>query len=147
MGKPFYVSISGIKEVRDTLRQIDKYDADVQAKLRNAVKTSTDNVAMGARRRVHVRSGKLIKGIQPTYDANTNVGEVHAKSPHAHLVEFGHKGTTESHKRWRALHAGRFGHFAKVDIPDVKPHPFLTPALEAEKSNLIKEVTEAVKET
>lgn len=136
----------GIKDLERQLGKINQYDAATQDKLRSAVRTSTENIMVGAKRRAPVRSGKLVKGIKMTYNSTKNEGIVHAKSPHAHLVEFGHKGGVEFHNKKKALHGGRLTGFAnKVNIPAVSARPFLRPAFEDEKPNLIKNVKDAVK--
>jgi HK97 gp10 family phage protein len=136
----------GIKELERQLANIDKYDHDTQKKMREAVRTSTTNIMIGAKRRVPVRSGNLIKGITMTYDAVKNTGIVKVKSPHAHLVEFGHKGGPEVPDRKKALHGGELaGYASKVIIPDVPEHPYLRPAFQDEKPHLIKSVGDATK--
>lgn len=148
MGRAFKVNIGGIKELKEVLKKINQYDTQTQDKLRTAVRTSTQNIMTGAKRRVRVLTGNMIKSISMTYDAKKNIGIVHAKAPHAHLVELGHKGGIETHTKHKALHGGRLVGFAnKVDIPNVAPHPFLRPAFEDERPNLIKSVKEAVEKT
>ena len=136
----------GINDLERTLRDFKNYNAQAQEKLRSAVQTSTSNIMLGAKRRVSVKSGDLIKNISMTYDGNKNVGIVRAKSPHAHLVEYGAKAVHEAPKNKKALtvHGGS-GFAASVNIPARKEHPFMRPAFENEKPNLIKNTEAAMK--
>ena len=124
-GRAFRVSVK-ISELGNVLKDFAKYDETSQNKLRSAVKNTTKNIMAGTIRRagsvVKVRSGNLINGIGMDYNNATNIGQVKAKSPHAHLIEFGHKGPTGA-----------------------KPYPILRPSFEQEKPNFIESVTEAVK--
>lgn len=125
MSREFWVNIK-VPELQGALKNINKYDETTQEKLRSAVRSSTQNVMAGTIRRAPIRTSELVKSIGMSYNAETNVGVVRAKSPHAHLVEYGHAGRTPQSKR----------------TPE---HPFMRHAFEAEKSNLIKAVEEAVK--
>ncbi|MEN6567197.1 MAG: HK97 gp10 family phage protein [Veillonellales bacterium] len=143
--RSFEVNIRGIQELKKVLGDFKKYDESTQEKLRTAVRTSTKNIMDGARRRVRIVTGNLIKDIYMTYDEQRNIGVVHANAPHAHLVELGHKGGLEIPVKKKALHGGKIvGYASKVVIPTVAPHPFLRPAFEDEKPNLIKNVKGAV---
>jgi hypothetical protein len=145
MGITYKVNI-GIPDLQRKLGEIDKYDADTQAKLRTVVQTSTSHIRIGAMRRVSVKSGHLFKNISITYDATKNEGIVKAKSPHAHLVEFGAKGAVERPSKRKALHGGSMGgYFKKVNIPARKEHPFMRPSFEDEKPNLIRNSEAAIK--
>lgn len=142
MGRPFGIKL-GIKDLRKNLADIDKYDSTTQNKLRDAVRTSTANIMTGAKRRARVRTGQLVKGITMSYDAEKNVGIVRARSPHAHLIEAGHKGAFIVPKRAKAL-TTPYGYKGKVQTKSVKAYPFMQPSVEAEKPNLIKNITEAI---
>lgn len=145
MGTAFKVNL-GINDLKMQLAQIDQYDQATQEKLRSAVRTATDHIFVGAKRRVPVRSGNLTKKISMSYDSTKNVGIVRVKSPVAHLVEYGAKSVIETHKRKKALHGGRLVGFAnKVHIPIRKEHPFLRPAFEDERPILMRSVEDAIK--
>ena len=147
MSRTFHVSL-GIKEMRRQLAKIKQYDAQTQAKMRGAVQASTSNIYAGAKRRVRVRSGGLQKNITMEYNDATNTGKVRAKSPHAHLVEFGARAAMDRPKSKKALRIDangirRFADGAK--IPARKAKPFMKPSFEQEKPNLMRSVQEAVK--
>ena len=137
-----------VPELQDALDQISAYDGKTGKKLEDAVRSSTRAIAKDAKRRVPVKSGHLKKRIVSRFDAKTITGYVRAKSPVAHLVEFGAKAALEVPKKQRALRIDEFGirRFAmKAHIPTRKPKPFLQPAFDAEKPNLVKHIKDAVK--
>ena len=123
--KSFYVNLAtpGLKKV---LKNIERYDAETQAKLRTAVRTTTSDVLKGSIHRAPIRTGMIKENITMEYDSTKNIGVVKAKSPHAHLIEYGHAGPTPESKR----------------TPE---HPFMRPAYEQSKPGLIKAVESAVK--
>lgn len=140
---PFTVNL-GIKDLERKLADLRTYDAQTQAKLCSAVETSTTNIMLGAKRRVPVKSGDLVKSISMTYDSARNIGIIKAKSPYAHLVEYGAKAVHETPDTKKALKIGdRFA--ASANIPVRKEHPFMRPAYENEKPNLINSVETAIK--
>ena len=142
-----------VPELQKTLDQIKAFDGKSRLKIEEAVSTSTKNIAKGARQRVPVRSGKLKKSIRSRFDKRAVTGYVQARQPHAHLVEFGAKGATVEPKSKKALKipwSGGMGvggtYFAaSAKIPARKERPFMRPAFEDEKPELIKALKEAVK--
>lgn len=135
----------GIKDLQIKLAEISKYDATTQDKIRSAVQTSTARIAAGARQRVRVKSGMLMKNITMSYDSAKNEGEVHAKTFYAHFLEFGAKAVTVKPKTKKALHGGVIAGFAShVNVPARVARPFLGPAFEEEKPNLIKAIEDAI---
>ena len=142
-----------VPELEQTLGQLKAYDGKAALKVEEAVSTSTKNIAKGARQRVPVRSGKLKKSIRSRFDKRAVTGYVQARQPHAHLVEFGAKGATVEPKSKKALKipwSGGMGvggtYFAaSAKIPARKERPFMRPAFEDEKPELIKALKEAVK--
>ena len=111
-----------VPELGEALKQIGAYDGKARLRIENAVKTSTRAISRGARQRVPVLTGTLKKSIGARFDAKNCVGTIAAKSPPAHLVEFGHGGSGPA--------------------PE---HPFMRPAFENEKPELIRAIKEAVK--
>ncbi|CQR73305.1 hypothetical protein SOV_50880 [Sporomusa ovata DSM 2662] len=123
--KSFYVNLA-TPELKKVLKNMERYDTETQAKLRTAVRTATSDVLKGSMRRAPIRTGKIKANITMEYDSTKNTGIVKAKSPHAHLIEYGHAGPTPASKR----------------TPE---HPFMRPAFEQAKPGLIKAVDSAVK--
>ncbi len=137
----------GINDLQRVLGAFRTYDVQTRERLRATVQTSTANIMLGAKRRVRVRSGKLVKSITMFYDGVRNIGTVRAKSPHAHLVEYGAKATKELPSRKKALHSGALtgtGFAASANIPARAEHPFMRPAFEDEKPNLVRSVEAAI---
>lgn len=138
----------GINDLQRSLGAFKTYDAQTQVKLRSAVQTSTSNIMLGAKRRARVKSGGLVKGISMSYDGIRNIGIVRAKSSHAHLVEYGARAAKERPKNKRALHSSALtgsGFAAAANIPARREFPFMRPAFEDEKPNLIRSAEAAIK--
>ena len=142
----FYVDFK-VPELEQELAKIGAYDTKTAARVEEAISTSTKNVAVGAKRRVAVRTGKLKKSIRASFNQKTMTGIVAAKAPYAHLIEFGAKPRTVKPNKQKALAIDEFGlrRYAKeARIPARVERPYLRPAFEEEKPNLIKNVKDAV---
>ena len=134
----------GIGDIQRTLGAFQAYDDNTQAKLRSTVQSSTSAIMLGAKRRARVKTGKLVKNISMSYDGARNIGTVRAKSPHAHLVEYGARAVREVPVNKKALTIGG-GFAASANIPARQAYPFMRPAFEDEKPNLISGTEAAVK--
>lgn len=145
-GYGFRINFS-VPELSQTLNQISAYDGKTAMKIENVVQKSTHNIRDGAKQRVPVRSGDLKKSISARFDSRTITGYVAARKPYAHLVEFGAKGGTVKPKIKKALTVpgSETGFATRAKIPQRREHPFMRPAFENEKANLIKGLKEAVK--
>lgn len=151
-GRGFRVNFS-VPELSEALSKIKAYDGQTAQKIETVVQKSTKNISDGAKRRVPVKTGSLKKSISTRFDAKGPTGYVAARKPHAHLVEFGAKGATEKPDKKKALKipwSGGMGvggtYFAKsANIPVRREHPYMRPAFEDEKPNLVKGIKEAVK--
>ena len=144
MGRGFYVNMH-VPDLQKALSDLSAYDGKSRLRIENAVSTSTKAIGQGMRRRVPVRSGKLKKRITTSFNSRKVEGIAKARSPYAHLVEFGHKGAVVVPKDKRALNLGG-GHFAeKVKLPDVSEHPFARPSFEDEQPNLMRNIKGAVR--
>lgn len=126
MAKGFYVNFK-VTELNDVLKDMGKYDAKTAMKIEAAVSTSTKAIGKGARQRVAVDSGDLRKSIRTSFNTQKVTGTISAKQYYAHFVEFGAKAVPSR------------------NIPKRSERPYMRPAFEQEKPNLIKAVTEAVK--
>lgn len=138
----------GINDLQRSLGAFKTYDAKTQDKLRSTVQTSTANIMLGAKRRVRVKSGDLIQHITMTYDGARNIGTARAKSPHAHLVEYGARAVVEHPEQKKALHSAALtgtGFAASVHIPARPAYPYMRPAFEDEKPNLVRSTEAAIK--
>jgi hypothetical protein len=138
----------GINDLQRSLGAFRTYDTETQARLRSAVQSSTSAIMLGAKRRVCVRSGDLVQHITMTYDGALNIGTIRAKSPHAHLLEYGARAARELPGKKKALHSSALtgsGFAATVNIPTRKAYPFMRPAFEDEKPNLVRATEAAVK--
>lgn len=114
-------------ELRNVLRNIDRYNARTAVNIENAVSASTKNIAKGCRQRVPKRTGDLKKSIRSSFDIRKIQGTVRAKEFYAHFVEFGAKAVPAK------------------NIPQRNERPYMRPSYEEEKPNLIRGITEAVR--
>lgn len=128
MSRGFHVNFS-CPELQGVLQNIERYNTRQAVKVEQAVSTSTKNIAKGARQRVPIRTGDLKKSVRSNFDIRKIQGTVRAKEFYAHMIEFG----TKPHNIGNGHH------------PGTTARPFLRPAYEDEKPNLIKNVKDAVK--
>ena len=148
----FRVNFS-VPELGQALDQINKYDGKSRMGIENAVQNSTKAIGTGMRQRVSVVSGRLRKRIRTRFSANKYgrgliEGAAAAVTPYAHLVEFGAKATIVRPKNKKALAIDAYGYrryATKAVIPARRARPYARPAFEAEKPNLIRAISEAVK--
>lgn len=129
MSRGFKVNFS-CPELKNALRNIDKYDNQTTVKIENAISKSTLAIGKGAKERVPVRTGDLKKSIKSSFHVKAMQGTVKAKQYYAHLIEFGAKVHDVGPPFMRAWTTER---------------PFLRPSFEQEKPNLIKNVKDAIK--
>ncbi|GEM_PF-5573255 len=120
-GRGFYVNFK-VPELEAAVKNIGKYDAKTALKIENQIQESTRNIRRGVLRRIHDVTGYLRKHTTSNFNRLKLEGVVREKAPHAHLVEFGHKGPAPA--------------------PE---HPTMRPAFEEERPNLIRGLEEAIK--
>lgn len=145
MAKKFWVNTSRNSAVTKAIKDIEKYSAKVQGNIRSSIKTSTINVMAGAKNRVPVRTGALKKTIDSELAKDGLSGYVFAKSPLAHLIEFGASAAYIKPKKAKALKIGD-RYVSHAVVPERKAKPFMRPAADKEKLNLEKNIREAVKD-
>ncbi len=134
----------GINDLQRTLGAFKTYDAQTQERLRSTVQSSTSAIMLGAKRRARVKSGGLVRNITMTYDGAQNTGTVRAKSPHAHLVEYGARAALVRPVKKKALAIGE-NLVASAKVPARTAHPYMRPAFEDEKPDLLRATQAAVK--
>jgi HK97 gp10 family phage protein len=147
MGSAFKVYANISDAVYKSLAQISRYDEATQQRLKDIVRDKTSQVYKLAVTGVRKRTGKLAASIK--MEVNTTgtkaVGKVMAKSPHARMLEFGHRGAVVVPIRRKALAPGADGWFmAKAVLPYQAAHPFMKPAIDAVRPGLEAAVKEAV---
>lgn len=142
-GRGFRVDVD-TTEINKELAKISLYSAHCGLKLENAVKSSTQNIAKGGKRRAPKKSGALRKSIKSSFSKTKCEGVAYAKAPHAHLIEFGVKASMTKPKNKKVLKIN--GKFVgkSVNIPARQGTPFLKPAFEEEKPHLLREIKNSV---
>lgn len=143
-----------VTEIADTINKISAYDGKTRLKLEKAISNSVKNVARGARQRAPVHSGELKRKIVSRFNASQMSGAVAARTPYAHLPEFGAKAAIARPKTKKTMTVGGsdYGplmpgqtHFAKeVHVKAREARPYMRPAFEDEKPKLIQSIKEAV---
>jgi HK97 gp10 family phage protein len=126
VAKGFYINFK-VPELQESLKDMSKYDTKTAMKIEAAVSASTKAIGKGARQRVAVDSGDLRKSIRTSFNVQKVTGTISAKQYYAHFVEFGAKAVPSR------------------NIPKRSERPYMRPAFEQERANLIKAITEAVK--
>jgi hypothetical protein len=134
-----------VPELKAALAKIDQFDTASRAKIGGCIQASTINIANGARRRIRVKSGRMQKSIKSKYDPAKMTGTIRASWP-AVCLEFGHKGAHEVPVNKKALLIGG-DYFSSANIPKVPAYPFMRPAYEDEKPNLINSITKVLGES
>lgn len=105
--------------VKQALGNFSNYDTKTRKRVAEAIKKSMKNVERGAKSRVPVRTADLKEHITTSFDSRTMKGSIKANEFYAHFSEF---GTEKEISR-----------------------PYMRPAYEAERPNLIRGISEAVK--
>lgn len=143
-----------------TIKGVDMFNAKARLATEKALHNGTRRVAASARRRVAVKSGLLKSKISSSFKADGLVGYVRAKAPHAHLIEFGAKGSVAFPKKAKVLKIpiteGAIGFFSdkerqqgyafrkKAVIPPRSPHPFMIPAFEEQEPRIVSDVKKGI---
>ncbi|RGY66050.1 MULTISPECIES: HK97-gp10 family putative phage morphogenesis protein [Bacteria] len=135
----FYAKVTS-NDLTKALGSISAWDGKTRLAVENALQNGTKAVARGAKQRVAQRSGKLKKSIKTGFDRRKPEGMVRAKTPYAHIVEFGSKSYTLRAKNKKALTIP--GGSALVlrksaKIPARKGRPFIEPSFEAEEPKIV----------
>lgn len=144
MGRGFRIYSNLEEQVFKALRDIKQYDEKTQADIRNAVRDGTKGVMEESIRRAPMKTGKLKSNITMSFDYDKSMGIVRAKSPHAHLVEYGARAAVAVPDRKKALTIGD-GFAASANIPARPAHPFMRPAIEKERPEIEKKIREVLK--
>lgn len=141
------------------LNKISTFNAQARLAAEKAMRNGTRRIAASARRRVAVKSGTLKSKISGSFKADKMTGYVRAKAPHAHLVEFGAKGTVVFPKKAKALRIPvterswgvtekekkrGYAFRKKAVIPARSPRPFMIPAFEEQEPRIVADVKRGI---
>ena len=149
-----------IEGLDEAIRRLQKYDTESGKKIRKVISRGGKTVAAQAKFRVPVRSGRLKKSITSRFDSNHIESVVKARSPLAHLVEYGAAATAVRARRQKNLvmrwydRAGRARFAARgksptsgtVKIPKRHAQPFMEPSFRSIKPKVIREVAQVLRE-
>lgn len=138
----FYAKVTS-SDLTKALNGIAAWDGKARLAVENALQNGTKAVARGAKQRVAQRSGKLKKSIKTGFDRRKPEGMVRAKTPYAHIVEFGSKSYIVKAKNKKALTIPGSNELVlrkSAKIPARKGKPFIKPAFEAEEPKIISNI-------
>lgn len=134
------VVVTGFKEVDELLKRLPK---ELNHKVvGSAIFQSTKPLVSSAKARVKNKTGNLkesIGAVRQSIKRATEIGEVRVgpriggryKGYHGHLVEYGAKDRPPG---------GWYARFANAHNTTSKPHPFLKPAFEATKGEVMGQI-------
>jgi len=144
-GKNFYVNFE-LRGWDRAIKEINKYDTRTAMKIEDAISKSTKAIRKGAANRIHNVSGDLKKHTTSSFNKLKLEGTVRAKSPTAHLVEFGAKAVVMKAKDTVMINDtyGIRRYFVEAHIPARAAHPFMAPAYNDQRPILIKDLKDAV---
>lgn len=149
-----------IEGLDEAIRRLKSYDAESGQNIRKSVSRAGRRLALQAKFRVPVRSGKLKKSIAARFNTKRIESVVSARAPHAHLVEFGAAATAVRARKQKNLvmryydRAGnvRFAARGKsptggtVKIPKRGAQPFMEPSFRSIKPKVISEIAQVLRE-
>lgn len=138
----FYAKVTS-NDLTKALGSISAWDGKTRLAVENALQNGTKAVARGAKQRASQRSGKLKKSIKTGFDRRKPEGMVRAKTPYAHIVEFGSKSYIVRAKNKKALTIPSSNEPVlrkSAKIPARKGRPFIKPAFEAEESKIVSNI-------
>lgn len=134
------VVVTGMKEVDNLLKRLPK---ELNHKVvGSAIFQSSKPLVSAAKARVKSKTGNLkesIGAVRQTIKRATEIGEVRVgpriggkyKGYHGHLVEYGAKNRPPG---------GWYARFRNAHNTTSKPHPFLKPAFDSTKGEVIKQI-------
>lgn len=160
MSKNPLVIEGNIEGLDEAIKRLQKYDTESGKKIRKVISRGGRSVASQAKFRVPVRGGRLKKSITSRFDSNHIESVVKARSPLAHLVEYGAAATVVRAKRQKNLimrwydRAGRARYAARgksptggtVKIPKRHAQPFMEPSFRSVKPRVIRDIAQVLKE-
>lgn len=135
----FYAKVTS-NELTKALGSISAWDGKTRLGIENALQDGTKDIARGARQRVSQRTGRLKKSIKTGFNRRIPEGTLRAKTPYAHIVEFGAKAHMVRPKNKKALTIFADGMVLlrkRARIPAQKGRPFIRPSFEAEEPKIV----------
>lgn len=146
-----------VKDVKNTVDNIKRYDLDTQQNLVKVINSSLGRIGKGAKQRVssrglrtNIAGRKLdIKSRVSTSRANYTKGKfggkVESKAPHSHLVEFGTRPhSLDKGARRKKMVINGQPVAGKIMHPGAKAKPFMQPSYYSERSKYIAGIRKAV---
>ncbi len=162
MSYTFYVKAEGVAAC---LRALETKNGKVRTGVRRALRRGGTRVKRGAKAKVGRKTGNLKKSIiQKNYRLSVHIvastgttrrGD-RLKGYHAHLVEYGHKGSSIRPVNRKALkiakltRTGRLSKkanfVARAEAGPAAPHPFMRPALKEQEPSIVAEIRKNTQE-
>ncbi len=150
MSGVFSIRVNMGSVISKVLKDIDKYDADKQKRIRKVIAEGTKKVRERAIQLAPKGpTGNLKKGIKSFLVGDGREGTVTSTAPHSALVEFGTGNRVTLPRRKKALRftwKGKVSYYRGVlKAGRMKPQPFLRKAADKEWRHIVKAMEDAVK--
>lgn len=150
MSGMFTVRVNMGSVISKAVRDIDKYDADRQKRIRKVIADGTKAVRdRAAQTAPKGASGKLRKGIKSSLVGDGREGQVTSTAPHSALVEYGTDLRVTMPRRKKALRftwKGKVWFVRKaIGTGRMKPQHFLKNSAEKEWPHIVKAMEDALK--
>lgn len=150
MSGMFKIRVNMGSVISNAIRDIDKYDAEKQKRIRKVIADGTKNVRdRAAKMAPKGATGKLRKGIKSSMVGDGREGIVTSTAPHSTLVEYGTDDRLTYARKGKVLKftwKGKVRYFRGVlKSGKMKPQPFLKKAADTEWPHIVKNMEDALK--
>ena len=141
MSGMFTIKVNMGSVISNAIRDIDKYDAKKQKKIRKVIADGTKAVRDRAVQTAPKGStGKLRRGIKSSLVGDGREGLVTSTAPHSALVEYG------TDNRLTYSRKGKIRYYRGIlKSGKMKPKPFLKKAADSEWPNIVRNMEDALK--
>lgn len=150
MSGMFTIKVNMGSVISQAVRDIDKYDAQKQQKIRKVIADGTKAVRDRAVQTAPKGpTGKLRKGIKSSLVGDGREGLVTSTAPHSALVEYGTDNRVTYPRKSKVLKftwKGKVRYFRSVlKSGKMKPQKFLKKAADSEWPHIVKNMEDALK--
>ena len=150
MSGMFTIKVNMGSVISNAIRDIDKYDAKKQKKIRKVIADGTKAVRDRAVQTAPKGpTGKLRKGIKSSVVGDGREGLVTSTAPHSALVEYGTDNRLTYSRKGKVLKftwKGKVRYYRGIlKSGKMKPKPFLKKAADSEWPNIVRNMEDALK--
>lgn len=143
------IDVSAVnREMQNALKRIAIYDGKTRIRVEEAVKKGANLVRKNMLPRIPVRRGNLKRSAFVSFRKSPLAAYVGVKAPYGHLIEYGVKAKEvypNPVMRINTLTLDPIFTRRSILIPARRAHPFLGPAFEESKPQIIRMIREALR--